>query len=100
MLSACVLIILYLFEIVDVRNAIKITHGTDVFVYKTEKGQEKQTMLVNIKRTTDEIVARSNESRNKGMTSKTVRATCIGKLFTPMNSQCTLLPFHRFHYCF
>ncbi|KAF9314250.1 exocyst complex component exo84, partial [Linnemannia elongata] len=51
----------------DVRNAIKITHGTDVFVYKTEKGQEKQTMLVNIKRTTDEIVARSNESRNKGM---------------------------------
>ncbi|KAG0195232.1 hypothetical protein BGX33_003922, partial [Mortierella sp. NVP41] len=44
-----------------VRNAIKITHGTEVFVYKTEKGQEKQTMLVNIKRTTDEIVARSNE---------------------------------------
>lgn len=35
-------------------------------MYKTEKGQEKQTMLVNAKRTTEEIVARSNESRKKG----------------------------------
>lgn len=50
----------------DIRNAIKIIHGNDVFVYKTEKGQEKQTMLVNTKRTTDEMLARSNESRNKG----------------------------------
>ncbi|KAF9080339.1 exocyst complex component exo84, partial [Mortierella sp. AD031] len=45
-----------------------------VFVYKTEKGQEKQTMLVNIKRTTDEIVARSNE-RNKGMKFKSMTGT-------------------------
>jgi hypothetical protein len=50
----------------DIRNAIKITHGNEVFVYKTEKGQEKQTMLVNAKRTTDEMLARSNESRSKG----------------------------------
>ncbi|KAG0000602.1 exocyst complex component exo84 [Modicella reniformis] len=49
----------------DIRNAIMITHGNEVFVYKTEKGQEKQTMLVNAKRTTDEILARSNESRSK-----------------------------------
>lgn len=35
-------------------------------MYKTEKGQEKQTMLVNAKRTTEEIVAKSNESRKKG----------------------------------
>lgn len=50
----------------DIRNAIKVTHGNEVFVYKTEKGQEKQTMLVNVKRTTDEMLARSNESRSKG----------------------------------
>ncbi|KAF9109719.1 exocyst complex component exo84 [Mortierella sp. AM989] len=53
-------------DTIDVRNAIKITHGNDYFVYKTEKGQEKQTMLVNLKRTTDEMLARSNESRNRG----------------------------------
>ncbi|KAF9185216.1 exocyst complex component exo84, partial [Haplosporangium sp. Z 27] len=53
-------------DTVDVRNAIKIIHGNDYFVYKTEKGQEKQTMLTNLRRTTDEILARSNESRNKG----------------------------------
>ncbi|KAG0033000.1 exocyst complex component exo84 [Podila clonocystis] len=51
----------------EVRNAIRITHGAEVFVYKTEKGQEKQTMLVNAKRTTEEIVAKSNESRKKGL---------------------------------
>ncbi|KAF9995134.1 exocyst complex component exo84 [Entomortierella chlamydospora] len=51
----------------DVRNAIKITHGNDSFIYKTEKGQEKQTMLTNLKRTTDEMLARSNGSRNKGL---------------------------------
>ncbi|KAF9903135.1 exocyst complex component exo84, partial [Lobosporangium transversale] len=51
----------------DIRNAIKITHGNEVFVYKTEKGQEKQTMLVNAKRSTDEMLARSNESRKRGM---------------------------------
>ncbi|KAF9192772.1 exocyst complex component exo84 [Haplosporangium sp. Z 767] len=49
----------------DIRNAIKITHGSDVFVYKTEKGQEKQSMLVNAKRTTDEMLAKANESRKK-----------------------------------
>ena len=36
-----------------------------MFVYKTEKGQEKQTMLVNAKRSTEEMLARTNESRNK-----------------------------------
>ncbi|KAG0209944.1 exocyst complex component exo84 [Mortierella sp. GBA30] len=51
----------------EIRNAIKITHGSEVFVYKTEKGQEKQTMLVNAKRTTDEMLAKASDSRNKGM---------------------------------
>ncbi|KAI1320128.1 hypothetical protein EDD11_002100 [Mortierella claussenii] len=51
----------------DIRNAFKITHGNEVFVYKTEKRQEKQTMLVNAKRTTDEMLAKSNESRKKGL---------------------------------
>lgn len=37
-----------------------------MFVYKTEKGQEKQTMLVNAKRTTDEMLAKASDSRNKG----------------------------------
>ncbi|KAF9924134.1 exocyst complex component exo84 [Mortierella alpina] len=51
----------------EIRNAIKITHGSEIFVYKTEKGQEKQTMLVNTKRTTDEMLAKASDSRNKGM---------------------------------
>ncbi|KAF9581366.1 exocyst complex component exo84 [Lunasporangiospora selenospora] len=49
----------------DLRNAIKIKHGNEFFVYKTEKGQEKQSMLVNTKRATDDMLAKSNESRNK-----------------------------------
>ena len=51
---------------IEVRNAIKITHGSEMFIYKTEKGQEKQTMLVNAKRTTDEMLAKASDSRNKG----------------------------------
>ncbi|KAF9408638.1 exocyst complex component exo84 [Podila epigama] len=54
-------------DTIDVRNAIRITHGSEVFVYKTEKGQEKQTMLVNTRRTMEEIMAKSNENRGRGL---------------------------------
>ncbi|KAG0223554.1 exocyst complex component exo84 [Actinomortierella wolfii] len=49
----------------DLRNSFKVINGSEEFIFKTDKGQEKQSMLVNIKRATDELTAKTESGRNR-----------------------------------